>query len=349
MVRPAISAPARPVYTAFDGPIQTLYAELTERARAEGGLLPGTPGSLSLRARGASGSYWYRRFYNLPSQPVEQLVCREDDAAAHERMIQRIEAARWIEEQVGSLRKLGFQVANKDTARVLVEMHNRHLFTAGLVMVGTLAFMAWLNELGLRTVASSTQDLDLARRQPLKLAVTVPLLETLKATDMAFFAVAGLRPDAPATSAKRPGREGLRVDLLTHGPELGQRVAVPELAWHAQTVPHFDYLLRDPQPAAMLAGGHCIPVRIPSALHMAWHKLYSSMRRRADRAKADKDLRQAAVLLAAQVERDSVDVGSSLALAPADVREAVQARWPSLQALLGAHPQALDALRGALG
>ena len=335
-------------YAPFDGPVNTLYAELGERARAEGDLLPGTPGSLSLRTRGESGNYWYRRYYNLPSQLAEKLVCKEEDRAAYERMSQRIEVARWVEERVSSLRKLGFQVASKDMARVLVEMHNKGLFAAGLVMVGTLAFMAWLNELGIRTFTSSTQDIDLATRQALKLAVAVPLLETLKATDIEFFEVPGLRPDAPATSAKRPGSAGLRVDLLTNGPELGQSVPVPELKWHAQTVPHFDYLLQDPQQACMLAGGHCVPVQLPNALRMAWHKLYASTRRTADRAKADKDLQQAAVLLAALVERDSVDLGSSLAQAPAEVQQAVRRRWPALQELLAAHPQAQEEVRSAL-
>ncbi len=339
---------SQPLYVPFDGPVNTLYAELGERSRAEEELLPGTPGTLSLRSRGASGNYWYRRYYNLPSQLAEKLVCREDDTSAYERMSQRIEAARWLEEHVSNLRKLGFQVANKDVARVLVEMHNRRLFAAGLVMVGTLAFMAWLNELGIRTVASSTQDLDLARRQPLKLAMDAPLLDTLNATDIEFFEIPGLRPDAPPTSAKRPGKDGLRVDLLTNGPELGHSVPVPELNWHAQTIPHFDYLLHDPQQAAMLAGGHCIPVQLPSAMRMAWHKLYSSTRRTADRAKAEKDLRQAAVLLAALVERDSADLAASLAKAPEDLQHAVRKRRPALQELLTSHPQAQEEVRNAV-
>ena len=40
--------------------------------------------------------------------------------------------------------ELDFQVTDKDIARVLVELHNKGLFAGGLVMVGTLAFMAWL-------------------------------------------------------------------------------------------------------------------------------------------------------------------------------------------------------------
>lgn len=338
----------RALYAPFEGPLNTLYAELVERTRAEHELLPGTPGTLALRPRGESGNYWYRRYYNLPSQLAEKLVCKEGDEAALAQMGQRIEAARWSEEQVSQLRKLGFQVAGKDVARVLVEMHNQGLFAAGLVVVGTLAFMSWLNELGIRAVASSTQDLDLARRQPLKLGLTMPLLETLQATDLAFHEIPGLRPGAPTTSAKRPGKDGLRVDLLTDGPELGESVPVPELMWHAQTVPHFDYLLQDPQPAAMLAGGHCVPVQLPSALRMAWHKLYSSTRRTADRAKAEKDLRQAATLLAVLVERDSADVGASLAEVPEEIQQAVRKRWPALRDLLAAHPQAAEEVHNAL-
>ena len=41
-----------------------------------------------------------------------------------------------------TLRKLGFQAADKSAARVLVELHNRGAFDAGLPLVGTLAFMA---------------------------------------------------------------------------------------------------------------------------------------------------------------------------------------------------------------
>jgi hypothetical protein len=35
---------------------------------------------------------------------------------------------------------------------------------------------------------------------------------------------------------------------------LGQVVHLPELDWHAQIIPCFDYLLTSPRQAAMLAG-----------------------------------------------------------------------------------------------
>jgi hypothetical protein len=123
---------ASPLYAAFEGPVSTLYAELAERTRADGSLLPGSPGSLALRERPGSGAYWYRRYYPLPKLPqAEDYVCPQDDLEGHAAMANRIDAAAWAQEQVRMLRALGMQVADKGVALVLVELHNRRLFEAG--------------------------------------------------------------------------------------------------------------------------------------------------------------------------------------------------------------------------
>lgn len=339
-----------PLYASFEGPVSTMYAELVERNRSEGQLLPGTPGSLALRERPGSGSYWYRRYYLLPKLPqVEDYVCTLDEHVAHGAMSNRIELAVWSQEQVRMLRTLGMQVADKDAALVLVEMHNRGLFSAGLVLVGTLAYMAWLNEFGVRAVSSRTQDIDLARRHALKLATPVSFMEAVQATRLGFSAVpGGLSPSSPPSSVKRPGREGLRVDVLTSGPELGRVVHLPELDWYAQSVPYFDYLLSSPRQAAMLAGGHCVPVNAPAPERLAWHKLYSSTRRASDTAKAEKDLRQAATLLAVLVERDNLGLSTTVKAVPKEVLDAARQRLPALQNLLEPHPHALNEVERAL-
>jgi hypothetical protein len=341
---------ASPLYASFEGPVSTLYAELVERARSEGQLLPGTPGSLALRERAGSGSYWYRRYYRLPTLPqAEDFVCTQHEQAALDAMSHRIESAAWSQEQVRMLRTLGMQVADKDAAVVLVEMHNRGLLAAGLVLVGTLAVMAWLNEFGVHAVSSRTQDIDLARRHALKLATPVSRVQAVQATKLGFSAVpGGLSPSAPSTSVKRHGREGLRVDILTSGTPLGRVVHLPELDWHAQSVPHFDYLLTSPRQTAMLAGGHCVPVNAPAPERLAWHKLYSSTRRAHDTAKAEKDLRQAATLLAVLVERDNLGLSTTVKAVPKEVLRAARQRLPALQSLLKPHPQALDEVERAL-
>jgi hypothetical protein len=251
-------------------------------------------------------------------------------------------------------------VADKDAARVLVELHNCGLFAGmgagaggeagdGLVVVGTLAFMGWLNELGARATAARTQDIDLARRQPLKLAAPLSFLQTVQATSLKFSAIPTLSLKAPSTSVKLPGAAGLRVDLLADGPEVGQVIPVPELNWHAQTIPHFGYLLREARRAVMLAGGHAVPVNLPSPERFVWHKLYSSTARVASRDKASKDLLQAATLAAVLVEQDDLLLGEALKDAPTDLVRAARARLPALRELLGLHPQTLAAIEDALG
>lgn len=285
-----------------DEPVRTQYAEIKERVRATPRLLPGTPGSLVTRAVNGI-AYAYRAYYTVPGKRVDDFISPASDAAALAVARGQIDFAEWLQERVVQLRKLGFQVADKGTARVLVELHNRDMFELGLVLVGTLAYMAHLNELGLISTASRTRDIDVARPERLKLAATSEFLATMKATDLPFVPVPGLPSHSPSTSVKLPGVDGLRVDVLAPGERLGVPVRVPEIAWHAQAIPHFAYLLEDAEQAAVLAGGHCIPVRIPQAGRFIWHKLYSSRNRRGEPEKRAKDRAQA-LALASVLERE---------------------------------------------
>jgi len=332
---------ALPLYRSQELAFRTQYAELKERSQQAGALLPGTPGALYLRTGTGSG-YWYRVYYAVPGKQAETLVGREDDAAARQAMQERIDFANWSATQVSSLRKLGFQVADKAVARVLVELHNIGAFEAGLVLVGTLAYMAWLNEFGAITVSARTQDIDLARGQALKFAAPVEFLKTLQATGLPFVEVPGMPSSRPSTSVKLPGVQGLRVDVLAPGEPLGGVIRLPELAWAAQAVPHYDYLLADPEPAALLAGGHCIPLRLPQAGRMVWHKLYASQQRQGFPEKAVKDRVQAATLAAVLVEHFPDHLIDAFRQAPKEIRLAALAQRTQLEQLLAKHPEAGD-------
>jgi hypothetical protein len=87
--------------------------------------------------------------------------------------------------------------------------------------------MSWLNELGAVAVSARTMDIDVARKRHLAFGTPVSFLATLKTTGLPFSAVAGFTPSEPATSVKLPGIEGLRVDLLVPGKEIGAAVHVP--------------------------------------------------------------------------------------------------------------------------
>lgn len=338
---------AGPLFRVHELAFRTQYAELKERVRSTPRLLPGTPGTLVKRS-GTGRSYWYRVYQGANARQLEELVGRDADEAAYTQASDELAFARWVSDQVRDLRRLGFQVADKAGGQVLVEMHNAGLFQAGLCVVGTLGYMAWLNELGIRAVTASTQDIDLAARQGLKLAAPKSFAEVLGRTKMPFSPVPGLVPGAPSSSLKLPGAAGLRVDLLVPGPATGQSASVPALQWHAQTVEHYHYLLEDPHEAAVLAGNHCVPVRLPAVERFIWHKLYSGAVRDKFPEKAAKDLRQAATLAAALARQDEDMLAESAAALPKAMRKVVLSRRKRILGAAGDDADARRALEQAL-
>lgn len=336
------------LYREHELAFRTQYAELKERTLGAGPLLPGTPGTLALRA-GTGYGYWYRVFYPVPGKQSEELVAKEADHQAVEAVRAEMAFAEWAATQVSALRKLGFQVADKAVSRVLVELHNRRAFEGGLILVGTLGYMAWLNELGAMAVSARTLDIDLARRQTLKLAAPLSFMETMLATQMPFVAVPAMPATNASTSVKLPGVQGLRVDMLAPGEVLGHTVSVPELEWAAQTVPYYDYLLEAPEPGAMLAGGHCIPVRLPQAGRQVWHKLYSSTQRRGFPEKAAKDQQQALVLGAVLADTDPAALKQAFAAAPRSMIAPVEPMRGLLLQKAASHQAFADLLRDCLG
>jgi hypothetical protein len=182
----------------------------------------------------------------------------------------------------------------------------------------------------------------------LKLATPVPFLSSIQATELPFVTVPGLPSTQPSTLVKLPGAEGLRVDLLAPGRVLREIVAVPELKWHAKAIPYYDFLLEDSRRAAMLAGGHCIPVVLPEVTRMIWHKLYASTHRVNEAAKAEKDLVQAVTLAAILIEQESVSLRDSFRNAPSELRKAALSRLARIESLLTGLPQVQEGFRALL-
>jgi hypothetical protein len=110
-----------------------------------------------------------------------------------------------------------------------------------------------------------------------------------------------------------------------------------------------DYLLEKPSLAAVLAGGHCVPVRIPRPERWIWHKLYSSTSRQGSPEKAEKDLLQAVTLAAILTEQDEAVISDSLSDAPAALKTAARKRLPALRMALAPYPQTLEQFELGLG
>jgi hypothetical protein len=214
-----------------------------------------------------------------------------------------------------------------------------------MVVVGSLAYMSRLNEFGAVAPAAGALHVKLARRQMLKLATTISFLSAIHATQLPFVVIPGVPRKNPSTSMKLTGADGGRVEVFAPGPISGEIVALPELDWHAQTVPFYDYLLEGSRVGAALAGGHCVPILLPDVARMIWYDLHSSTRRGEDPAKAERHLVQAATLAAILIEQQSVLLRESYREAPRELRNAAHSRLPRLEKLLAEHPRARDEFR----
>lgn len=290
------------LYARQDTASRTRYQELKQLARSQRRVLAGTPGTLKQRSRGAT-TYWVREHIRVDgSKDDEHIGTVAAIPAARIRELQaEIDLAKALASGSSTLRVLAYQRLERKPAAVLAAFFNHGLFVAGLTLVGSHAYGALLNELGLVAPAYRTQDLDVARAAPLAIAhPNLPTLrQILEETGMRFVPVPGMPSHRPSATFKLPGAETLAVDLLVPGKRTGDLVAVTELGAHAQAVSHLDFLIDEPIDAVVLSPNQIVPIRLPSPERFLVHKLFSSQARGPGRDKAGKDLEQAAVLAAA--------------------------------------------------
>jgi hypothetical protein len=326
------------------------YQELKQLARAQRRILPGAPGTLKRRTRGGT-EYWVREYRRPDGRKDDEHLgtvasvpaARIDEARAE------IELAQSLVAGSSTLRLFGYQRVERRAAAVLAALFNQGLFSAGLTLVGSHAYGALLNELALAAAGYATQDIDLARAQPLDIALPaeVDFPRLLDASGLRFVPVPGMPARRPSASFKLPGANALAVDLLVPGKRAGELVAVSELRTHAQSIPFLDFLVRQPIDAVILAPNHVVPVKIPAPERFVLHKLYASQARTAERAKVRKDLQQASVIAAALVEDTPGLLEDTWRKMPAAGRSLAARGARAAANLLGeSHAPVRDALEG---
>jgi hypothetical protein len=283
------------------------YQAVKQLARTQQRILEGAPGMLKRRLRRGT-EYWVREFNGTGRGKADEHLGTVTNTSEERLQQARDEIALAKSLMAGSsaLRVFGYQRADREPAAVLAALYNHGLFQAGLTLVGSHAYGAMVNDYGTASPAYATEDIDVARRQPLEIALPADtgLQQVLNDSGLEFVPVPGLPSRQPSGSFKVRGASALSVDLLVPGKTLGKIVAVDELRAHAQEVPLLDFLVTDPIDSIVLAPNHVIPVKIPAPERFVLHKLLSSQSRKTDREKIAKDLEQAAILAAA-IERDS--------------------------------------------
>ena len=248
-----------------------------------------------------------REYIRIDGRKVDDYLGPESsfDEARLDALRAEIGLARALASGSATLRLLGYQRIDRKPAAVLEVFFNRGLSQAGLTLVGSHAYGALLNELGVLAPGYRTQDIDVARAQPLAIALPegITFQQLLKESGLPFVPVPGMPSHRPSASFKLPGAETLAVDLLVPGKNIGEVVPVNELQTYAQAVPLLDFLIADPVDSVILSPNQVIPVKLPLPERFVLHKLFSSQSRTTDRDKGRKDLEQAATL-AAVVEEE---------------------------------------------
>lgn len=293
------------------------YSELMQNC-----IHPLSDGSnISFKSKTASGKrYWYL-YISLGSSRREHYLGEEStellDRIADEREVweSNLDDRRLRERLVDMLVAGGMSPTARDEGKVLALLERSGVFLAGGVLVGTLAFKAYANMLGVKwTGTPATQDIDVAADNRFGVALPrtkkpIQLGQIILDSGMGFFEVPALNRKQPSTSFKIRGKD-FRVDVLTpmHGRETKRPVHIESFDTYAQPLRFLDYLLDDIQPAVLLFE-HGIMVNVPSPGRFAIHKCVTSqMRPAAFAAKARKDLEQADRMFRILLEDRSADL-----------------------------------------
>lgn len=337
-----------PLYRKHPDALSATYADVENHALHQDDVLVGTPGGISLRENANGTRFYVRQFYDFAGRKADQYLCRAggpESGSTLEAWKTRIEEARQLQRSVRLLAREGYATFDAKHLAALAPLTRHGIFRAGAVLVGTHAFEVVVNRLGIRVAAFATEDLDVAR--PGKLALDrLPkggLLALLRESGIDFVAVPGFRHGEPPASFKEKGRSRFTFDLLVPtGGEAIETLPVPELQAHATGLPYLRYLLSQTQMGVALSTHGIAAVRVPLPERLALHKLVVAQLRAGRTEKSRKDLRQAAVLLAAAGELLPGAIEEAVAKAPASSRKHMRASLERIRLDLKAHPQAWE-------
>lgn len=292
--------------TPHERALTLLLSELEHSASEQSEVLLGTPGSLTERTNESGTRFWVRRYSDARNRRQEMHLGKVDSPEVERRisiMNEMIATANATIARVRLLARAGFATIDRKAYFTLASLHNCGLFRAGALLIGSHAYGALLNALGVRATPYATEDVDIARRQSLAVPGVPGFLDMLLATGIEFFEVPSDRRQR-GTSFKERGGSNFRVDLLVpSADETYPTVTVPELKAHAQGLPYLAYLLAASQEVPVLSSHGSVMVRVPVPERYAVHKLIVSQLRNKSSGKPEKDLRQAASLIEALVER----------------------------------------------
>jgi len=249
--------------------------------------------------------YWYFQ-YTEPSGKLRQLYVGPDNDAVKSliELKDRPGVAQNLVPLAASAVALGCAAVLPKHLRVIARLSEYGFFRAGGVLVGTHAFLAYGNMLGVKWGDSSrTQDIDFAHAGK-NVALALPSnLEVnthsaIESLQMGLLPISGLKGKAGATYLA-PRDPSFRLDFLTTLHRGGEnKYEHPQLHVMLQPLKFMEYSLVQIQQAVLFNKEGAVVVNVPHPARYALHKLIVYGERESTFAsKASKDLVQAASLL----------------------------------------------------
>ena len=309
------------MFTDLSTTAQTAYAQLVDalQSASVSRCVADVPGSFNKKSiRGKE--YWYYQSRLLDGS-IKQIYL-----GPHTERLQRLIEARQsmrsnasqAAKQTAQIAALGSHAAalGGETVipahlRIINKLADEGLFRAGGILIGTHAFIAAGNMLGVRWGGSErTQDLDFAHAgKSLSLALPsnakLDLSDAISALEMGF-APANSLDGVLGGSWVHPADPSFRLDFVTPMDRTGKDlIMIPAFNAQFQALRYMEFSMEGVQQAAVFSrvGEPCL-VTVPDPARMAIHKLIvSGIRSGTFATKANKDIAQAASLIAFYAER----------------------------------------------
>lgn len=292
-------------YTELSLSAQTAYAELFEQARAFelSHALAGLTGSFQKLAR-KNREYWYFAYRDLDRR-VRMVYVGPDEERVRA-LVQRFENIRQnrpLAPQSQAALALGCAATAPKHFRMIKRLSEYGFFRAGGVLIGTHAFLAMGNMLGVRwDDGAATLDVDFAHAGK-NISVALPadlridVHSALESLEMGLLPIAQFNGKA-GSQYRNPEDQELRLDFVTSAARSRKPVYMPELNLTLEPLKFMEFSLQDTTQGCVISRMGACMVNLPAPERYAVHKLIVFGERPvAERTKSTKDLLQAASLI----------------------------------------------------
>jgi hypothetical protein len=341
---------ASALYQTVPPSLATLYGTIDGHVKAGAPVFIGAAGSIGKRTNQNGVEYYVHRFYGGAGTQQETYlgIVGQYDTVPLQGQIDEVKA---LVPELRLLAREGFQVAAPKTYATLANLHLHGVFSAGATLIGSHAFGVLINQMGIRAAAYATEDVNVARREALAFEY-IPeksFLDMLRDSGINFVEIPQLDNKKPSTSFKQQGSSRFHVDLLVPSPNSEiQIIEVPELMARATALPYLSYVLGETEIASLIAREGCCLVRVPVAERFAVHKLVVSQLRVNRDTKTEKDIFQAAVLLAALGEKFPGAIESAVENLPVSAHRYLVDASPFALELMQGYRRATEELSDAI-